>query len=253
MNKNLILPALAFVIGAGVGFFVAKQMLEDEYAEIAQEEIDSVKEFYGRTSAERLAKQVEEAEEGSEARPNPNGALSRSSLDEGKTAYGQAKMAYHDLEKAKIMERWNEESTGDDAPPVDAAGYSEDDYVDDTTERDLSDVDRTQPYIISDKEYNEEFDHHDKLSICYYMLDDTLCDEQGEIIEDIDETVGWECFKMLERQTICWVRNEPLGIDYEICSVRNSYAQAVLGIGVGDTPREKYERKRKMRDGDDED
>ena len=54
-------------------------------------------------------------------------------------------------------------------------------------------------------------------------------------------------FKILDNEPIAWVRNESTSIDYEICVVRASYAQAVHGIGIENnlSPREKYQRQQK--------
>ena len=121
--------------------------------------------------------------------------------------------------------------------------------------RDLTHIDRTQPYVISGEEYTDEFEHHDKISLYYYVLDDTLANEREEVMDDIDGTVGWDVFKVLEMQNCAWVRNEPLGIDYEICAVRNSYAQAVHGIRQDEnlSPRERYLRQQKRREKDEDD
>lgn len=43
MNKGFI-AILSFAAGAAAGYFTAKKILEDHYAQLAQEEIDSVKE-----------------------------------------------------------------------------------------------------------------------------------------------------------------------------------------------------------------
>ncbi len=273
--KRIILGLVIFTAGGAAGFLIAKKVLEKKYAQLAQEEIDSVKEVLGRNAAERLAKKVEDAEA---VRTNPDGVLDRR-MGNAPTQYNNAKIAYNEMAKENVLRRWDsdaglarvveeedieedDESDSDDeddtgnAGLTDAAGMYEGDYIDTTTIRDLSGVDRARPYLISDIEYNEEFDHHDKISLYYYTEDDVLCDENEEVVDDIDDTVGWEVFNVLETQTSAWVRNEPAGIDYEICSVRTSYASFVHGIQLDDdeamSPREKYYKKQKRREDDDE-
>lgn len=266
MFKTILKYFVTFGAGSIVGYLVTKKLLEDKYAQLAQEEINSVKEVLGRTTAERFAKQVENAEakgkkasgvETGKREVNPNGA------------YASSRIAYNEMAKDDIRKRWDSEAgcalPMDDEDEeeveeeVDAAGYSESDHTDDSGERDLTGIDRTNPYLITDIEYNEEFDHHDKLSIYYYSYDNTLCDENEKIISDVEGTVGGDVLDILRVQNVAWVRNEPLCTDYEICAVRGSYAELVSGIiptvvrQKASSPREDYNRKNKNRmDHDDE-
>lgn len=55
--NNRIVNVICFAAGAGIGFFAACKMMRSAFAELAQEEIDSVKEVYMR----RLEELEEEA------------------------------------------------------------------------------------------------------------------------------------------------------------------------------------------------
>ena len=55
MNKYVV-NIICFAAGAGVGFLVAKKVLENHYAEIAQEEIDSVKETFANKENKVITK-----------------------------------------------------------------------------------------------------------------------------------------------------------------------------------------------------
>ena len=257
--KLVLTHTAALAVGTGVGYLVAKKVLEEKYAQLAQEEIESVKEYFGKSSAERLAAAVEEAEK-ERATTNPNGALSRNSLDQGKTAYGRSKTAYHEMTKENIRKRWDSERGGavetsddedeSDEPVKDAAGCYEGDMENSESQKDLSDVDRTAPYVISVEEFTDEFHHHDKISLYYYTEDEVLCDEHEEVVLDIDGTVGREVFDTFEEgENIAWARNERIGIDYEICAVAGSFAEIVHG-GRSMSPRERYQRKQKWSDED---
>ena len=263
MNKSVIAIFAAFAAGAAVSYFVTRKLLEEQYAQIAQEEIDSVKEIFGRTPVsddmydkkDEAPHSVDDEEyaDRQESRINPNASMTRSSLSLGAVKSEQAKQNYHLI---------GAQTNGDKVEPAyeeDEDKDEESDYpqseVYDGQERDLTHIDRTQPYVISGEEYTDEFEHHDKISLYYYVLDDTLANEREEVMDDIDGTVGWEVFKVLEMQNCAWVRNEPLGIDYEICAVRNSYAQAVHGIRQDEnlSPRERYLRQQKRREKDEDD
>jgi len=246
--KSALLKVAIFAMGAATGFIVAKKVYEKYYADIAQEEIDSVKEAFERQDArlrelynkENVITDEEYSEKNEEEkieRTNRN-ALTRSSLDGN--PYEQAKRNYN-LAGVKYEETDVDEEE-EEQPVTDAAGKTEE-------EMDLTQVDRTLPYIIDDQEFTNEFDHHDKISLYYYREDDVLCDEHEEVINDIEETVGYDALALLDMQTTVWVRNEPLCIDYEIISINKSYAELVHGIGLEPnlSPREAYLRKQKKR------
>ena len=208
MNKSLV-NAMMFTLGTGVGFLIAKKIFKVKYANLAQEEIDSVKETYERKyKKEESTNNGMTDEEYAEEIIVRNPHIAKSSLDEDSVIINprnRSKVAYHDMAKenmkAKLgiisQEEIDEadcEEEEDDGPLTDSAGYTEDDFIDNIPSRDLSGIDRSDPYVISDEEYSDEFTHHDKLSFYYYTEDDVLCDENEEPIDDIDGTVGWDCF-----------------------------------------------------------
>jgi hypothetical protein len=250
MNKQYLVPVAIFVAGAAVGFLVGKKVYESYYANLAQEEIDSVKTQFSRDRAAERAKSDNSTSE-EDGLKRMGTALTRSSLDGTKTnQYDKAKRNYNLVQTSEIddEEEDDEELTG--GTDVDAAGQTEADMDDVYTERDLSDIDRTLPYLIDDREYSEEFDSHDKISLYYYRVDDVLCEESEAIIDDIDNTVGYDAISRLDAQTTCWVRNEPLGIDYEIVAINKSFAETVYGLGISPnmSPREKYAQKQRRRE-----
>lgn len=265
MNKAITAVA-AFAIGATVGFFAAKKFFEEKYAQLAQEEIDSVKEIFGRDFKEKeklIAKAKDIADNtpfgittaklSSDEGTNPNGVMARSSLNI--QSKSEAAKQNYNLSPSKKTEAADEPPEDEESEEDDEDGPEGYPVKDDETERDLEDVDRTEPYLISDREYSEEFPEHDKISLYYYTFDDVLCNENEEPMDDLDSTVGQDAMSELANGAMTvWVRNEPLSIDYEICAVRNSYAQAVHGINLNEnlSPRERYLRQQKRRENGDE-
>ena len=61
MNKNILSNILCFVGGAAVGSVVTWKLIEARYQQIAQEEIDAVREVYYRE--ESVSAAVEESED----------------------------------------------------------------------------------------------------------------------------------------------------------------------------------------------
>lgn len=278
MLKNFMIPTLTFLVGAGVGFLVAKKVLEQKYAIIAEEEIASVREAMERARLRKEAKEEAEKkeaviaqnkkqlgkkveEEGYKApevpKNDPSGILTRSSLDTDPCE--TAKRDYHKIgekKKKPVAPKKNdvrpETDIGEEDDPdevVDDAGKTEQDMLN------LTQVDRVTPYVIDDVQYSEEFDHHDKVSLYYYRVDGVLCEENEELIDDIEACIGYEALTVLDTQTNVWVRNEPLGIDYEIIALNSSYAEAISGLHVKQiennklmTPRERYVERQKRRE-----
>ena len=316
MNRIVFTHTIALLIGATGGYLVANKMLEDRYADLAQAEIDSVKEMYERKmqkiidrtipdengmtdekygkghvvegdhpeetspveektesipeqvrrlkkegmTVTEIADEMEMADNIVEGILNQNTKSSPLVRSEPKTPYHQmakengrakAEMPKNSIEHQNVFKQAGprKEIEPSDEEEVETPER----YEHTPDERDLAGIDRTQPYVISSEEYNDEFVEHDKLSIYYYMLDDVLCDENEEVMDDISNTVGYDCFKVLENAPTAWVRNERLGIDYEICVVRSSYAEVVHGIPQKVlSPREEYQKRQARRGNQDE-
>ena len=242
MNK-LAVGILCFALGGATGFFIAKKLLEKKYIDIANEEIESVKESF------RNEDQPEEEETVQDRIvKNPSSPLVRSSLYGTQTnEYNNIKNKYNLNKKLVFEEDVDITEEDEDDRIKDAAGMTEEE------EMDLTEVNRTEPYVINSREFYEEFDHHDKLSLTYYIIDDVLCDDGEDIVDDIEKTVSQRALNLLSTsQGTIWVRNEPLGIDYEITGINRSYAEDVHGIIAEETPREKYVRTAKRKENDDE-
>lgn len=253
MNNRIWICLVTFILGAGAGFLVAKKVLEEKYAKIAQEEIDSVKETYevmrekvlhpskkGKTLEDTI--QREAADRATKAMNNLGAALNRSSLDGTRTnQYDQVKKNYNIVGSGQMPidhvepEGVPDDEEEDDEPLTDDAGMTEQDHLA------INEVKRTDPYIIEEEEYSNDFAHHDKLSLYYYTLDDVLTEENGDVIDDIEEVVGYAALAVLDMQTMVWVRNERLAGDYEIISMRKSYAETIHGI-IDSPPHEKKRR-----------
>ena len=69
MSKG-ILACLSFVVGATGGVFATKRYFEDKYRDIANEEIESVREVYERLSGEKEQKVVVATEKKNEVKPD---------------------------------------------------------------------------------------------------------------------------------------------------------------------------------------
>lgn len=89
------------------------------------------------------------------------------------------------------------------------------------------------PYVITQEDFDEDFDHHDKITITFYGDDGVLADDRDEMITDIDNVIGIASLDEFDRDpypTVIHVRNERLGADYEVCLLNASYQELILGV-----------------------
>lgn len=224
---TLLTFSITSIVMFSAGYLTAKKLLEERYAMIAQEEIDSVKEVFERRHEKETTEEINceacnddenvvimSREESFRRAPNP---LERSTLVDN--PYELAKRNYNifkgtDADKAV--------SAKEEAPITDAAGMTEEDMQ---TQQDVDSL----PYIIDDIRYNEECDGYDKISLFYYAKDDILCEENEDIVDDIENTIGYDALSELDRKTTVWVRNDKISTDYEIIRMNTSYTEMVYG------------------------
>jgi hypothetical protein len=85
--------------------------------------------------------------------------------------------------------------------------------------------DMDKPYVISPEDFGDC--DYPTISLDYYEGDDTLTDERGNIIANVDELVGYDFadhFGEYEDDSV-FVRNDKLGVDYEILRDYRSYSE----------------------------
>lgn len=92
-------------------------------------------------------------------------------------------------------------------------------------EKEEETVDR--PYVISPDEFGE-FEEYERITLTYYA-DQLLVDEDDELVEDVDKTVGFESLKHFgEYEEDCvFVRNDGLCCDYEILLDERNYMDVI--------------------------
>lgn len=190
MNKFLI-GILGFSVGFGAGVLGTKAYFKHVYEQISQDEIDSVREMYGR----KFGKDAQESEAEIEETANKPHLL-RKEVDPA------VKKSYKNI--------------------VRNLGYSDEENEEDHP----SDSD---PYVITPDEFDSK-DDFDTISLIYYS-DNVLADENGHAMTDseIEASVGSESlthFGEYEEDSV-FVRNERRKADYEILKEELTYDEAV--------------------------
>lgn len=179
----------SFLFGTAVGVAVSWKILKTKYEQIAQEEIDSVKEVFSKRNKETAEFLNDAAKTLSEIKEE---------IDEGP------------YEKSEGI--------------IDYSGMCRDfGYISENKEKKGGDDMNDYPYVISPDEFDEI--GYNTVSLTYYA-DGVLTDERNDPIEDVDEIIGEDSlnhFGEYEDDSV-FVRNDALRTDYEILrDLRNYY------------------------------
>jgi hypothetical protein len=233
----------AFLLGVGAGgaaaYFLTKRMLEEKYRQIADDEIDEMREHYhAKVVASESKGSLEEIvrERGYAAEPEPT----------------QPPMAV--TPPAAVVEAAEEDEEDDEEHEIFVAPETAvspevvnafDKYGDDVVRSEDGDVwdwhkerrnrSPNRPYVIHIDE-REEYDTYDGVTYTYYEEDDVLCNERDEVVgkDERDTLVGEANLNKFghgsDDPTVVYVRNDRLEMIMEICQSPNSYAEEVHGF-----------------------
>ena len=194
MINDTIKNLLIFTTGAAIGSAVTWKFLKTKYEQIAQDEIDSVKEVFSRRFEEESEDIDESDDEDEEYNYEPteeDKASSNNIIEE---------MKYTSYSKKKNKNSKRKHSKNEDEELV--------------------------PYVISPDDFGDN--GYDTESFTYYA-DDILANDYDEIIEDRELLIGnysLSSFGTYE-EDIVHVRNDETQTDYEICRVNEKYSDVV--------------------------
>ena len=183
---NKIIGLLAFTIGAVTGSAMAWYYAKKKYEQIAQEEIDSVKEVFSRREKEQ-------------AEPTNDKTESNHS------------QCYEDPQLKALREAAD--------TIIRQEGY----VTSDDSDTPVSDA----PYVIPPEDLYEREDY--ETYTLFYYADGVLTDDNEEIIEDVESTIGFESlnhFGEYEDDSV-FVRNDVRGCDYEILRDNRNYSDVI--------------------------
>lgn len=193
-----------FVTGLVIGSVVTYVVVKDKFEKIAQEEIDSVKEVFGRRVEKEADKKVEK--------------IAKKEVEKIRKEYNE----YDNLTKNYTSYSKNKtEENIEDVEYEEVCENDEDGVELDEIER-ASDYDR--PYIIEPQEFGA-LDGYSLITL-YHYSDNVLADDCDELVEDLDDVVGEDYASHFgEYEDDCvYVRNDRLKADYEICRDLRKYS-----------------------------
>lgn len=203
--KNTLINVLMFATGAAVGSVVTWKLVQTKYKKLADEEIQSVKEVYSKQSTtSEESEGVEEIKSNEHPIETPKIKIA-DKPDIMEYAAKLKKEGYMDYSNQAKPEKKEEKFTRD----MDDLAYDE------------------EPFVIA-PEHFDEYDDFETVSLTYWA-DGFLTDEDDNLIEDIDGTVGLdydEHFGEFEDDSV-FIRNERLKTDFEILAVEGNYKDTI--------------------------
>ena len=199
MNSTLK-GVLIFVLGAAAGSLATWKLIEKKYKDIAQEEIDSVKDTFSKMKKNEYPDKLEDYpdfeefddsddSDDVEEEPKPEQKIDRNNKPDI-------------VEYAKILSE---------------SGYTN--YAerqDKKEKKGVEPVEDERPYVISPDEFGEK-DGYENVTLTYYA-DGVLTDYFDNVISNVDEVVGFDSLDHFGEyeDDVVFVRNEKMETDYEI-------------------------------------
>jgi hypothetical protein len=206
--------------GFAAGFYIAEHRLKTKYSKLAFEEISRIREHY----------------------------------------YGENKKQFPDQDKPPINEVVVEERSRPTRPSVPVSEPKRENVFTGNEpgeewnyQKEISMRTKDAPYIIHLDEFRENTVEHDQVTYTYYESDDVVSDSRDQKIEEpLDETFGLDNLLKWGHgsndSNIVYIRNERLGLDFEILRDRGSYAEQVSGAIRHSASRQRTHRTRRRFD-----
>ena len=200
MNSTLK-GVLIFVLGAAAGSLATWKLIEKKYKDIAQEEIDSVKDTFSKMKKNEYPDKLEDYPDFEE-------------FDGSDDSYDS------DDEEPKSeqkIDRNNKPDIVEYAKILSETGYTN--YAerqDKKEKKGVEPVEDERPYVISPDEFGEK-DGYENVTLTYYA-DGVLTDYFDNVISNVDEVVGFDSLDHFGEyeDDVVFVRNEKMETDYEI-------------------------------------
>ena len=185
--------AVAFTIGVATGASISYIFVKKHFKKIADDEIDTMREYF----------QNKRAEEADALKEEPDEADVKEARDE------------HQEDKPNIREY---------ASLIKKENYTN--YSDTTADKKKEVDDVEKPYVITPEEFGEL--DYSTISLTYYS-DGVLTYESDELVEDVDDIVGAdfaEHFGEYEDDSV-FIRNDRMKTDFEILVDKRNYSDVV--------------------------
>lgn len=229
--KNILYFIGGIIVGGSVSVFVTKKHFQEKYKAYYEEDRNYLETYYGKTNEYRKKKKEENEDPSEMDVSRPGGRMTpeeRASVKEKlQKNYEQTtnyaamyKTSSDDIDPAE-MEHPEE---GEPEPTNDQNEVSEEKAFEDH-QKNMN----KPPKIISVEDYSNLPAHIDQQVLYFYSYDETLCDENEEIIEEPELLIGDALTKydFVDSDESCiFVMNYATDTCYEIQKVDASYSDS---------------------------
>ena len=201
--KTALSNFIIFATGAVIGSVVTWKIIKTKYEQIAQEEINSVKEVFSKRE--------------DELKWNHSGE-----------PIGKVENVEKTEDGIKFSATVNKPDLQEYAAKIKKEGYfnySNPSEPKDEEKKEESNMNK--PYVIPPEEFGEA-DGYNTISLTYY-IDGYLADDDYDVVEDVDDIIGLESlnhFGDYEDDSV-FVRNDRLMTDYEILLDQRNYLDII--------------------------
>lgn len=193
---------LAVILGAAVGSAVTYKFLNKKYEKICQEEIDSVKEVWAEKYAELFDEELEDEDEEEEV--------------------VSAETVKVDTNKPSISEYASILKANEYTEPTNYSGMS----TDEEEEEEEEEIEMEDGIsVIDPDEFGEEEDYD--TVVFYYTSDGLLITEDDELVEDMENKVGFRALETFGRyeDDAVHVKNDNIKTYFEILKDERKYSE----------------------------
>lgn len=216
MNRDTLCKFFLFTAGAVIGSVVTWKLVKTKYEQIAQEEIDSVKEEYAslmKLMRDKLKNSAVHPDESTETDENADDNYPDDD-DRDLTPHEQEMVEYYKL-TSKYRSNDNEKVSEENNKNNEEGGNGDED--------DLGFPYINGPYVISAEDFNSSPPGYNAQPLDYFA-DGVLADGWGVVL-DIEETIGEDSLEHFgdDQDDILYVRNERNEIDYEVTRDPRTY------------------------------
>lgn len=241
--KPILLLGMGFALGAAVGYgacvIVQKKMKSAQSVEPAEDDSSDDEDEFQRRREAFMAGEYDRVIGKKVVVVPPQAPIMPVELRKKVAPKTVTREPANEYERAKVdYAAFSKPKSGADA----LAGIEEDDILapvdpippigdDDIGEDGQEPVVHQPPLIIPSKEFDEGKPHYEKVTLFYYPIDDTVATEGEDIQPAPEDFLGEDALGMLSPTNQCvYVRNDSLGIDYEVVLVPGgSYQEMIEG------------------------
>lgn len=244
--KNILIGVGLFGAGAAAGYFTANKFLRKGY----EEDVEEIQAWY-RAKLEEFTEDVEEIHEGPGTCATEDGDPY---LVFPQKHEGVNYTRYSKPDLGELAKRVNDpDRPAEDDPDEEEDGDASDEEFPDVNDPEYeAEIERRsdafieaqrdarnkgEPYLIDSLEFDTPIEGYRTQDLYYYRKDRSLCEDDDQEVDDVEDVVGLDFEEVLEMQTQCFIRNDRLCCLYHIYRIEGSYAEEVRS--VAETPKER--------------